>query len=141
MALFDNEEVGSQSAFGADSNLLLVALKRVCESFQNKDSPKDQAELAMLKSFLISADMAHACHPNYMEKHEENHRPVMSGGLVIKENANQRYATTSATTLLLREVGKLKSIPLQEFCVRNDSPCGSTIGPMLSAKLGLRTIG
>jgi aspartyl aminopeptidase len=94
----------------------------------------------MLKSCLVSADMAHALHPNYSEKHEENHRPLMNKGVVIKHNANQRYATTSVTTTILREAAKRKNVPLQEFVVRNDSPCGSTIGPMLSAKMGLRTI-
>ena len=89
---------------------------------------------------LVSADMAHAFHPNYQEKHEENHRPGMNQGVVIKQNANQRYATTSFTTLVLREAARLSNTPLQEFVVRNDSPCGSTIGPMLSAKLGLRTV-
>lgn len=74
------------------------------------------------------------------EKHEENHRPVMNKGVVIKQNANQRYATTSFSTLVLREAAKDKGIPLQEFVVRNDSPCGSTIGPMLSARLGMRTV-
>lgn len=74
------------------------------------------------------------------EKHEKNHRPRMNKGVVIKQNANQRYATTSTTTLLLREVAKIKNVPLQEFVVRNDVACGSTIGPMLSAKLGLRTV-
>ena len=94
----------------------------------------------MTKSLLISADMAHAVHPNYSEKHEDLHRPRMNQGVVIKQNANQRYATTSITMHVLRQCAEIANVPLQEFVVRNDSPCGSTIGPMLSAKLGLRTI-
>ena len=94
----------------------------------------------MTKSILISADMAHAVHPNYSEKHEDLHRPKMNCGVVIKQNANQRYATTSITMHVLRQCAIKCNVPLQEFVVRNDSPCGSTIGPMLSAKLGLRTI-
>jgi aspartyl aminopeptidase len=97
---------------------------------------------------------------NFSDKHEENHRPEMHKGTVIKINANQvcnmvdlmyaitsinfwiqRYATTAVTTVVLKELAKTHNIPIQEFVVRNDSPCGSTIGPMLSAKLGLRTVG
>jgi aspartyl aminopeptidase len=84
--------------------------------------------------------MAHSIHPNYSEKHEDNHRPLMNKGLVLKENANQRYATTSQTITIVRELAKIAKVPLQDFVVRNDSPCGSTIGPMLSAKLGIKTI-
>ena len=94
----------------------------------------------MIKSLLISADMAHAVHPNYAEKHEDQHRPLINNGVVLKQNANQRYATTSVSTAILRSVASRANVPLQEFVVRNDSPCGSTIGPMLSAKLGIRTI-
>ena len=91
---------------------------------------------------MISADMAHAVHPNYAEKHESNHQPQMHGGIVVKTNANQRYATTSFTSTILKAVAAKTSpsVTLQEFVVRNDSPCGSTIGPILSAKTGLRTI-
>ena len=77
--------------------------------------------------------MAHAIHPNYAEKHEENHKPKMHAGIVIKHNANQRYATTSITAFMLREIGKRHGIPIQDFVVRQDSACGSTVGPMLSA--------
>ncbi|ORY92340.1 peptidase M18 [Syncephalastrum racemosum] len=140
-ALFDNEEIGSVSAHGADSNLLPSVLQRLActELLGDKVSPTAFEE-AMHKSVLVSADMAHAIHPNYADKHEENHTPRMHHGTVIKINANQRYATTAVTSLVLKELAKKHEIPIQEFVVRNDSPCGSTIGPMLSAKLGLRTV-
>ncbi|KAJ2993205.1 hypothetical protein HDV02_002580 [Globomyces sp. JEL0801] len=139
VTLFDNEEVGSTTAHGADSNLLEVTLRRL-SSLAVGAVEEGSFERAMVKSMLISADMAHALHPNYPEKHEDNHRPAMNKGVVIKQNANQRYATTSITTHILREAAAIASVKLQEFVVRNDSPCGSTIGPMLSAKLGLRTV-
>ncbi|CAO3697123.1 hypothetical protein CU097_012818 [Rhizopus azygosporus] len=142
-ALFDNEEIGSQTAHGADSNLLPVTLQRLANTeviHATKEISSTAFEEAIHKSILVSADMAHAIHPNYSEKHEENHRPEMHKGTVIKVNANQRYATTAVTSLVLKELAKKHNIPIQEFVVRNDSPCGSTIGPMLSAKLGLRTV-
>ena len=95
----------------------------------------------MCKSLLLSADMAHAIHPNYSDKHEDHHRPQINGGVVIKTNANQRYASTSVTSLILKQLAVKANVPVQEFVVRNDSACGSTIGPMLSSKLGLRTVG
>ncbi|KAI9493359.1 peptidase M18 [Zychaea mexicana] len=145
---FDNEEIGSTTAHGADSNLLPTTLQRLAntELLSGENVSPTAFEEAMHKSILISADMAHAIHPNYPEKHEENHRPHMHKGTVIKINANQRYATTAVTSLVLKELAKKHVIPIQvgfclcEFVVRNDSPCGSTIGPMLSAKLGLRTV-
>ncbi|GAA5803977.1 peptidase M18 [Helicostylum pulchrum] len=142
VALFDNEEIGSQTAHGADSNLLPVTLQRLANTrvVDCKNVSLTAFEEAIHKSILVSADMAHAWHPNYSDKHEENHHPQMHKGTVIKVNANQRYATTAVTSLVLKELAKKHQIPIQEFVVRNDSSCGSTIGPMLSAKLGLRTI-
>ncbi|KAI8639221.1 peptidase M18 [Parasitella parasitica] len=142
-ALFDNEEVGSLTAHGADSNLLPVTLQRLANTHvidAVKNVSLTAFEEAIHKSILVSADMAHAINPNYPDKHEENHRPEMHKGTVIKVNANQRYATTAVTSLVLKELAKKHQIPIQEFVVRNDSSCGSTIGPMLSAKLGLRTV-
>jgi aspartyl aminopeptidase len=136
ICLFDNEEVGSMSAYGADSLMLETTLRRLQSDKENPTAFEESVH----HSYLISADMAHAVHPNYSEKHEKNHRPKLHAGVVIKINANQRYATTSSTSLLLKHIAEQKSIPLQEFVVRNDSPCGSTIGPILSSKLGLRTI-
>jgi aspartyl aminopeptidase len=83
--------------------------------------------------------MGHALNPNYESRYEDNHRPAMNGGIVIKTNANQRYTSTAATTFLLRRIAHQAGVPTQEFEIRNDSSCGSTIGPMLSAK-GLRTV-
>eukprot|EP01094_Clydonella_sp_ATCC50884_P006223 TRINITY_DN1527_c1_g2_i1.p1 TRINITY_DN1527_c1_g2~~TRINITY_DN1527_c1_g2_i1.p1 ORF type:complete len:478 (-),score=165.51 TRINITY_DN1527_c1_g2_i1:421-1809(-) len=138
-ALFDNEEVGSQSANGAASNVLEHVMKRITESTSDDSSPQDVFEIAIRKSFLISADMAHARHPNYGEKHQGEHAPMLHNGPVIKNNANQRYATTAVTGFLVRELAQRNGIPIQEFVVRNDSACGSTVGPMLSAR-GLRTM-
>ncbi|ORZ13057.1 peptidase M18 [Absidia repens] len=142
ISLFDNEEVGSTTAQGANSNLLPSVLKRLVETQFDDQKQKTNIsfEQIMRKSMLVSADMAHAVHPNYTEKYEENHHPSMHNGTVIKINANQKYATTSETSLILREIARRRDVPVQEFVVRNDSPCGSTIGPLLSAKLGLRTI-
>ena len=141
---FDNEEVGSQSMMGADSTLLNTIIDRIDESFgpknANNAAPVNLSEMTRRNSFIISADMAHACHPNYASKHESNHRPQMHQGWVIKVNANQRYATTAVGAFLIKELAKRRNIPVQEFVVRNDSPCGSTIGPMSAAHTGIRTL-
>ncbi|GET01669.1 aspartyl aminopeptidase [Rhizophagus clarus] len=139
ITLFDNEEIGSTTAHGANSSLLETTLRRICNA-NAKTGYETIFEEAIHKSFMISADMAHAVHPNYCERYEENHRPKMNQGIVIKTNANQRYATTSATSLILRQAAKKYEVPLQEFVVRSDLPCGSTIGPMISSNLGLRTV-
>ncbi|EMC91114.1 hypothetical protein BAUCODRAFT_80469 [Baudoinia panamericana UAMH 10762] len=111
-------------------------------------------EQTLATSFLVSADMAHSVNPNYAAKYESEHKPHMNAGTVLKINANVRYATNSPGIVLLEECARRakpasfrlpgstagKGVPLQQFVVRNDSPCGSTIGPMLSASLGVRTI-
>jgi aspartyl aminopeptidase len=139
LALFDHEEVGSSSTQGAASTLMLDTMRRVTSALPGTPSP-DAFERAIRSSFLISADMAHAVHPALSSKHEENHRPRMHGGPVVKINANQRYATNGPSSAVLRELSRRHSIPLQEFVVRNDSPCGSTIGPILASGAGLRTV-
>ncbi len=84
--------------------------------------------------------MAHSVHQNYSEKHQSNHQVEMNKGVVFKINYNQRYATDLVSTTILRALAKKKDIPVQEFIIRNDSPCGSTIGPILASKLGIKTI-
>ncbi|XP_021905498.1 probable aspartyl aminopeptidase [Carica papaya] len=137
VALFDHEEVGSDSAQGAGSPVLEDALTRITCSFH---SDSKLLKKAIQRSFLVSADMAHALHPNYMDKHEENHQPKLHGGLVIKNNANQRYATNAVTSFIFREIATKHNLPIQDFVVRNDMRCGSTIGPILASGVGIRTV-
>ncbi|WJX32727.1 aspartyl aminopeptidase [Trifolium repens] len=137
VALFDHEECGSNSAQGAGSPVVLDAMSRITEFF----SPNSKLlEKAVQRSFLVSADMAHALHPNYMDKHEDNHQPKLHGGLVIKQNANQRYATNAVTSFIFREIATKHNLPVQDFVVRNDMGCGSTIGPILASGIGIRTV-
>ena len=100
-------------------------------------------ERKLSRRFLINILKAwwHAQHPNYMGKHERNHSPKLNAGVVVKSNSNQRYCTNAATGFLVRELTRKAGIaPPQEFVVRNDCPCGSTIGPILSSNTGIRTV-
>ncbi|PQQ21968.1 putative aspartyl aminopeptidase [Prunus yedoensis var. nudiflora] len=140
VALFDNEEVGSGSIQGAGAPTMFQAMRRIISCLADKYVGEGAFERAIRKSFLVSADMAHGVHPNFMDKHEEHHRPEMQKGLVIKHNANQRYATSGVTSFLFKEIGKIHNLPTQEFVVRNDMGCGSTIGPILASGAGIRTV-
>ena len=132
LVLNDHEEVGSASASGADGPFLRDILMRLCGG---------EASLAgaLSRSMLVSADNAHGVHPNYAHKHEPSHQPLLNDGPVIKVNSNQRYATNSETAALFRQVCERAGLPFQTIVVRSDMACGSTIGPITAARLGIRT--
>ena len=129
----DHEEVGSLSAAGARGPMLGSLLKRIVGSEQ------DYSQL-IERSLMISADNAHAIHPNFSDRHDENHGPLMNRGPVIKVNASQRYASNSETTGFFRMLAAAEEVPVQAFVVRSDMGCGSTIGPITAGTTGVRTI-
>lgn len=138
LVCFDHEEVGSESAHGAGSPVVMDAIQRVTGCFSKGD--EELYKVAIRKSFLFSADGAHAVHPNYAAKHEPKHSPLLNKGTVLKTNGNQRYATNAETGFYFRELARRAGVETQEFVVKNDCPCGSTIGPIISSKTGLRTV-
>lgn len=137
IALYDHEEVGSQSATGARSQFLESVLERLANS---GDSARDASARAHSQSLLISADMAHAVHPNYADKHDRQHRPLLGGGPVLKVNSNQSYATDGPGAAEFVRACRAIDLEPQHFVARNDMPCGSTIGPITAARLGIRTV-
>jgi aspartyl aminopeptidase len=144
LALFDHEEIGSATAYGAGAPLLPHILERIAAYLgarSGADAGGREAYLrALAGSLVASADMAHAVHPNYPDRHEVHHRPVLNGGPVIKVNANQRYATCARTSALFSELCRRASVPVQHYSHRTDLPCGSTIGPITSTLLSVPTV-
>jgi aspartyl aminopeptidase len=138
VVFYDHEEVGSRSAHGAASPLLAGALERTISGF--KAGEPQGLERALSRSMLISADMAHAVHPNYTDRHEPEHRPVIGRGPVIKTNANQAYASDAQTAGLFAGLCDELDIEPQHFVSRSDLGCGSTIGPITAARIGIRTV-
>ena len=138
IAIYDHEEVGSQSASGARSLFLSDLLERLARSF----SPRDASALprAIARSLLVSADMAHAVHPNYPDKHDKQHRPMLGAGPVIKVNVNQSYASDGPAVAAFSSACRAEGVIPQHFSSRNDTPCGSTIGPISAARLGVRAV-
>ena len=134
---FQHEEIGSQSQNGAESNFLEAILKRI---HNNNSSNTEALYQRIANSFFISADMAHAIHPCYGGKHDKDHAPEIGKGPVIKSNANMRYATDAFSIAKFKQYCKRANVEFQDFCSRNDIGCGSTIGPMTAAKLGIPSI-
>lgn len=134
VALFDHEEVGSESTHGAAG----PQLERLLRSLHADDAGSFADRCA--GSLCVSADNAHSVHPNYAERHEPGHRPIANAGPVVKSNANQRYATTAETAAFFVEACHGAGVPVQWFVSRNNVPCGSTIGPVTSTRLGIPTV-
>jgi len=130
----DHEEVGSASAAGAQGPFLHTVLERLC-------GDNETMARVLARSLLISADNAHALHPNYEAKHDPQHQPRLNGGPVIKFNANQRYATNSETASIFRGVCARADVPVQSMAMRSDMACGSTIGPITSTVLDTVDVG
>ncbi len=134
--LFDHEEVGSQTAEGASSAWTAGLLQRIATAAGGAASLPQ----ALARSMLVSADMAHAVHPNHPEKHDGVHAPRLNEGPVVKTNASRRYGTDAETGAYFRALCRLEGVPAQEFVTRADLACGSTIGPIVAAGAGIRTV-
>jgi aspartyl aminopeptidase len=137
LCLFDHEEIGSQSSTGAAGAILPTVLERItlAAGLDRQDHLR-----ALAASFCLSADGAHGTHPNYPERHEPGHQIALDGGPVLKLNANVRYATDAPASAVVKRAAAGAGVPLQEFVVRTDMPCGSTIGPITAARLGIPTV-
>ncbi len=137
LALFDHEEVGSVSERGAASVFLPVVLERISTSL---GADREGHLRALCGSVVASGDMAHGTHPNYSERHEPQHAVAVNGGPVLKVNAQLRYATDAMGAAAFRLACEQAQVPCQEFVVRSDIPCGSTVGPITSAGTGVSTV-
>ena len=134
LCVFDSEEVGSSSVQGAASNLLIDLLDRICES-RNLNLKQMLAQ-----SFMVSADNAHALHPNHPEYADPTNAPIMGSGIVLKFNANQRYCTDGVSAALFRKVCGSVDVPTQTYCNRADIPGGSTLGNISLGHVSVPTV-
>jgi aspartyl aminopeptidase len=136
-AFFDHEEIGSESHKGADGSFLADTLERIALATQ---TDAENYLRALAKSFMISADMAHAYQPSFPLAYDSDHKVMVNQGPVIKVNANQRYSTTSGSDALFALCCESAGVPYQKYSHRNDLACGSTIGPMASSRLGIHCV-
>ncbi len=136
-AFFDHEEIGSNSHKGADGSFLPDVLERIAGSLEMS---AEDYKRALSNSFMISADMAHAYQPNFPSAYEPEHKVLVNQGPVIKVNANIRYASNSASQARFIQLCEQADVPYQQYSHRTDIGCGSTIGPMTSARLGINTV-
>ncbi|MDP1807656.1 MAG: M18 family aminopeptidase, partial [Acidimicrobiales bacterium] len=136
VVLFDHEEIGSTTQRGAASTLLPSVLERIVTGLGGS---REDLHRGLAASWFCSADMAHATHPNYAERHEPTHHIALNGGPVLKVNSNQRYATDSGGAATFVIACEQAGVPYQRYAHRSDLPCGSTIGPITAAALGVPT--
>lgn len=137
LALWNNEEIGSETAQGAASPFLASTLERILHAHKQDR----EAYLRLVaNSTCVSIDLSHAWHPNYPEKHDSNHQPLLGKGIVLKHNAQQRYATDAKSALIVYKAAKKGRLALQKFASRNDIPSGSTIGPIHAGSTGMPTV-
>lgn len=134
---FDHEEVGSESATGAGGSFVFDVLHRIG---LRMGVDGEDGRRAMARSFFISADMAHAYNPNFPAAYEPSHKVMVNGGPVIKTNVNQRYSTSAETAARFMQFCEKAGVPYQQYAHRSDLGCGSTIGPMISAQLGIASV-
>lgn len=135
--MFDHEEVGSESASGAGGSFVTDVIGRMAFALGLDDEAR---RCALAQSFFISADMAHAWHPNFPAAYEPAHRVMVNGGPVIKINANQRYSTGADTAARFMQWCERAGVPVQQYAHRTDLGCGSTIGPIVAARLGVPSV-
>jgi aspartyl aminopeptidase len=135
----DHEEVGSNTASGAAGPFLQATLQRIAEKLPGGGG--NEVFVRMLqRSMFASVDNAHGIHPNFADKHDGKHGPLLNAGPVIKFNTNQRYATNSESSACFRRVCAEAGVPVQSFVMRSDMGCGSTIGPIVATELGISTV-
>lgn len=137
MAAFDHEETGSESDTGAQGPLLGRVLER---SVSSRCGNEEDRARALAGTVCLSSDMGHAVHPNYPEKHEPGHQPAPNGGPILKVNVNNRYATDGVGRAVFAAACERAGVPWQTFVSNNTVPCGTTIGPITAARLGITTV-
>lgn len=139
VGVFDNEEIGSLLRQGANSNFLPTIFERVAENFASKSSANVLSQ-TYANSFMISSDVTHAVNPNFLGSYLENHAPSLNVGVVVKADPNGHVTTDSVSTAIVQRVAEKCGSQLQIFHIRNDGRSGGTIGPMTSAKTGIRAV-
>lgn len=138
MTIFwDHEEIGSKTLEGADSSFVSDIFSRLYAFYHKK---AEEQAICKSKSLCLSLDMAHALHPSFPKKHDPNHQPLLGKGIVIKYNADYKYATSALSSAPIVQLCRENNIAYQQFVARSDMPSGSTVGPIFSRQMGMNTV-